>query len=173
MQLQKFHTYFFNDNSIICWIPLRDRGVRYRFLRIRGKRVSPFRCFDGHNKNPMKCLSHGKPDPKFNFFFSPQAHPCAVKIWLKHLWLWLKTNWNSSFQLKIARCNSLHSYKDSLLFEYNIFVFLFVRQLFQLIFDYPCLHVSLPSIFKVIENFPTISPDHISPIKPVWLQQCK
>ena len=29
MQLLKYHMFFFNDNSIIWWIPLRDRGVRF------------------------------------------------------------------------------------------------------------------------------------------------
>ena len=95
MQLLKYHIHFFNDNSIISWIPLRNRGVR--FLWIGGKGIALCRCFDGHNKNPTECLWHGSPT-----ITSVQPHIYMYvlsQIWLKHLPMWRKTktsHFNSS-----------------------------------------------------------------------------
>ena len=49
-----------------------------RFLGITVKRGIPCRCLDGHVKEPYEMSMAWEPDRRFNFFFSPPAHICAV-----------------------------------------------------------------------------------------------
>ena len=89
-----------NTNGYICACischPVRARGVKSRMCppypqrdrkrRLNGavcrnhriKRVVPCRCLDGHVKEPYEMSMAWEPDRRFNFFFSPPAHLCAV-----------------------------------------------------------------------------------------------
>ena len=227
MQLLKYHMYFFNGNSIIRWIPLRDRGVQ--FLNIGGKGVALCRCFDWHNKNPTKCLWHGSPTTTSSSF-QPHIYMFVLsQIWLKHPPMWRKTktsHFNSSLYvfftihvihiiiwagpwenlpyglysifknitefrsilLKLSRnskitfhkaiiqhastCNpsandiklpplqrynapasgchhcNQNAIREVLLFGYIIFVYLSLWQFLPFIFNFPCLHGSLPSYYR-------------------------
>ena len=49
-----------------------------RFLGITVKRGIPCRCLDGHVKQPYEMSMAWEPDRRFNFFFNPPAHICAV-----------------------------------------------------------------------------------------------
>ena len=49
-----------------------------RYLGITVKRGIPCRCLDGHVKEPYEMSMALEPDRRFNFFFSPPAHLCAV-----------------------------------------------------------------------------------------------
>ena len=49
-----------------------------RFLGITVKRGIPCRCLDGHVKEPYEMSMAWEPDRRFNFFFGPPAHLCAV-----------------------------------------------------------------------------------------------
>ena len=76
-------------------IPVRARGVKSKMClpylqRDRKRRLigavseSPYKkgglvgAWTGTLKNPTKCLWRWEPDRRFNFFFSPPAHLCAV-----------------------------------------------------------------------------------------------
>ena len=49
-----------------------------RFLGVTVKRGIPCRCFDGHVKEPYEMSMAWEQDRRFNFFFNPPAHLCAV-----------------------------------------------------------------------------------------------
>ena len=61
--------------------PQRDRKRRLNGAVCRNhriKRVVPCRCLDGHVKEPCETSMAWEPDRRFNFFFNPPAHLCAV-----------------------------------------------------------------------------------------------
>ena len=61
--------------------PQRDRKRRLNGAVCRNhriKRVVPCRCLDGHVKEPCEMSMAWEPDRRFNFFFNPPAHLCAV-----------------------------------------------------------------------------------------------
>ena len=49
-----------------------------RFLGITVKRVAPCPRLDGHVKEPYEMSMAWESDRRYNFFFSPPAHLCAV-----------------------------------------------------------------------------------------------
>ena len=50
-----------------------------RFLGITVKRGIPCRCLGGHVKEPYEMCMAWESDRRFNFFFNPPAHLCAIK----------------------------------------------------------------------------------------------
>ena len=56
----------YNDNPLL---------IRLRNNRKKG---IPCRCMDGHVKEPYEMSMAWEPDRRFNFFFNPPAHICAV-----------------------------------------------------------------------------------------------
>ena len=126
---------------------LPDRGVR--FLGISGKGVALCRCFDGHNKNPTNCLWHGSPTIGLTSSVHPHIYVLS-QIWLKHLRMWRKTktyHFNSTLYVFLS-IHVIHIWIIVILFEYIIFLYLSVWQFLPFIFNYPCIHGSLPSTKK-------------------------
>ena len=53
------------------------RRLKGRFLGITLKRLAPYRCLDGHLKEPYEMPMAWEPDRRSNFYSRP-AHLCAV-----------------------------------------------------------------------------------------------
>ena len=105
------------------------------------------RCFDGHNKNPTKCLYHGSPTIGLTSSVHPHIYVLS-QIWLNIFECDVKQkhHFNSTLYVFLPHCHSRHSYMDNrFIIWIHYFVYLSVWQFLPFIFNYPCLHGSLPS----------------------------
>ena len=121
------HMYFFNDNLIIWWIPLLDRGVL--FFRISGKRVSRAGAMIG----TIKTLRNVYGIETRSYVHLLLQSACTSMCCLKYDWNIFDCDVKQKRLSSIQHCTCSFKFASFMYLNISFFVFLSVWQFLPLI----------------------------------------